>query len=172
MSESTNAPMPTLESQKKIVDAYLAAFKKTRLVMPIGGGAMLKHAIESGAGWRPTAWATWAVFPKPGATCAWPTRKCCPQPTPWTPGSQHPSPGKPVGTCGNGSRKAGRFVSSSTTHWPCTARSSTTSRHRCRRARTCGPRWSGSCGGWVTDWCSRSSLIPRRSNPARSSTSE
>ncbi len=52
MSESTNAPMPTVESQKKIVDAYLAAFKKTRLVMLIGGGEMLKHAVANGAGWR------------------------------------------------------------------------------------------------------------------------
>ena len=52
MSESTNAPMPTMESQEKIVDAYLAAFQKTRLVMLIGGGEMLKQAIEHGTGWR------------------------------------------------------------------------------------------------------------------------
>lgn len=52
MSQSTNAPMPTLETQKKIVDAYLAAFKKTPLVMLIGGGDMLKQAVENGAGWR------------------------------------------------------------------------------------------------------------------------
>jgi hypothetical protein len=52
MSQSTNAPMPTIETQKKIVDAYLAAFKKTPLVMLIGGGEMLKYAVENGAGWR------------------------------------------------------------------------------------------------------------------------
>ena len=52
MSQSTNAPMPTVETQKEIVDAYLAAFKKTPLVMLIGGGKMLKHAVENGAGWR------------------------------------------------------------------------------------------------------------------------
>jgi len=52
MSQSTNAPMPMLETQRKIVDAYLAAFKKTPLVMLIGGGDMLKHAVENGAGWR------------------------------------------------------------------------------------------------------------------------
>ena len=52
MSESTNAPMPTLETQKKIVDAYLAAFQKTPLVMLIGGGDLLKYAVEHGAGWR------------------------------------------------------------------------------------------------------------------------
>ena len=52
MSQSTNAPMPTPETQKKIVDAYLAAFQKTPLVMLIGGGDMLKYAVENGAGWR------------------------------------------------------------------------------------------------------------------------
>jgi hypothetical protein len=52
MSQSSNAPMPTLETQKKIVDAYLAAFKKTPLVMLIGGDEMLKHAVQNGAGWR------------------------------------------------------------------------------------------------------------------------
>ena len=52
MSESTNAPMPTLETQKKIVDAYRAAFQKTPLVMLIGGGEMLKYAVDHGAGWR------------------------------------------------------------------------------------------------------------------------
>jgi hypothetical protein len=52
MSQSTNAPMPTFQSQKRIVDAYLAAFKKTPLVMLIGGGEMLKHAVENGTGWR------------------------------------------------------------------------------------------------------------------------
>ncbi len=52
MSQSSNAPMPALETQKKIVDAYLAAFKKTPLVMLVGGGEMLKHAVENGAGWR------------------------------------------------------------------------------------------------------------------------
>ncbi|MFO7904889.1 MAG: DUF4832 domain-containing protein [Planctomycetota bacterium] len=52
MSQSTNAPMPTPETQKKIVDAYLSAFQKTPLVMLIGGGDMLKYAVESGTGWR------------------------------------------------------------------------------------------------------------------------
>jgi hypothetical protein len=36
--------MPTPETQKKIVDAYRTAFRKTPLVMLIGGGDMLKHA--------------------------------------------------------------------------------------------------------------------------------
>ena len=52
MSQSTKAPMPTRETQRKIVDAYLAAFTKTPLVMLIGGGEMLTHAVEHGAGWR------------------------------------------------------------------------------------------------------------------------
>lgn len=52
MSRSSHAPMPTLETQRKIVDAYLAAFPKTPLLMLIGGGPMLKHAIARGTGWR------------------------------------------------------------------------------------------------------------------------
>ncbi len=46
MSQSSNAPMPALETQKKIVDAYLAAFKKTPLVMLIGGGEM-RHGFPA-----------------------------------------------------------------------------------------------------------------------------
>jgi len=52
MSQSSNAPMPTPDTQKRIVDAYLAAFQKTPLVMLIGGGEMLKYAVANGAGWR------------------------------------------------------------------------------------------------------------------------
>ncbi len=52
MSESTNAPMPTPETQKKIVDAYLAAFRQTPLLMLVGGGDMLQYAVEHGCGWR------------------------------------------------------------------------------------------------------------------------
>ncbi len=52
MSQSSNAPMPTLETQKKIVDTYLAAFQKTPLVMLVGGGEMLRYAVENGTGWR------------------------------------------------------------------------------------------------------------------------
>jgi hypothetical protein len=44
--------MPTSETQKKIVDAYLVAFQKTPLVMLIGGDDMLKHAVKNGTGWR------------------------------------------------------------------------------------------------------------------------
>jgi len=44
--------MPKPETQQKIVDAWLAAFKKTRLLMLIGGGKMLTYATQRGAGWR------------------------------------------------------------------------------------------------------------------------
>jgi hypothetical protein len=44
--------MPKPENQRRIVDAYLAAFRRTPLVMLIGGGEMLKYATERGAGWR------------------------------------------------------------------------------------------------------------------------
>jgi hypothetical protein len=49
---NSNCKMPSPETQKKIVDAYLASFKKTRLVMLMGGGEMLTHATRQGAGWR------------------------------------------------------------------------------------------------------------------------
>lgn len=52
MSGASNASMPSPEAQKKIVDAYLAAFQKTPLVMLIGGDDMLKHAVKNGTGWR------------------------------------------------------------------------------------------------------------------------
>ncbi|MHC4400816.1 MAG: DUF4832 domain-containing protein [Planctomycetota bacterium] len=52
MSGSANAKMPTPENQKKIVDAYLAAFRTTPLVMLIGGGEMLEYATQHGTGWR------------------------------------------------------------------------------------------------------------------------
>jgi hypothetical protein len=52
MSRSSNAKMPTHETRKKIVDAYLAAFQKTPLVMLIGGDEMLRYAVENGTGWR------------------------------------------------------------------------------------------------------------------------
>lgn len=49
---AADAKMPTIETQKKIVDAYLAAFRKTPLVMLIGGGDMLKYGVKHGTGWR------------------------------------------------------------------------------------------------------------------------
>ena len=52
MSQSSDVKMPRLETRKKIVDAYLAAFKKTPLLMLIGGREMLKYAVGKGTGWR------------------------------------------------------------------------------------------------------------------------
>lgn len=52
MSGAANAKMPTAENRKRIVDAYLAAFNKTPLLMLIGGGEMLEHATQHGTGWR------------------------------------------------------------------------------------------------------------------------
>ncbi len=49
---SSPAEMPSDKAQKEIVDAYLAAFQKTPLVMLIGGGKMLKYAVAHGTGWR------------------------------------------------------------------------------------------------------------------------
>ncbi len=52
MSNAKGVSMPTPENQQKIVDAWLAAFKKTQLLMLIGGGKMLTYATQHGAGWR------------------------------------------------------------------------------------------------------------------------
>jgi hypothetical protein len=52
LSGSKNCKVPTLENRKKVVDAYLAAFRKTPLVMLIGGGECLTYAAQHGTGWR------------------------------------------------------------------------------------------------------------------------
>jgi hypothetical protein len=85
---SSPAEMPSAEAQKKIVDAYLAAFQKTPLLMLIGGGPMLKHATQHGTGWRADCLGdmggfskTWChmrmayprMLPEAGAVDAWKT---------------------------------------------------------------------------------------------------
>jgi len=52
MSSSKTGKMPTMANRKKIIDAYFAAFKKTQLLMLIGGGECLSYAVSLGAGWR------------------------------------------------------------------------------------------------------------------------
>jgi hypothetical protein len=52
MSSSKTGKMPTMETRKKIIDAYFAAFRKTQLLMLIGGGECLSYAVSLGAGWR------------------------------------------------------------------------------------------------------------------------
>jgi hypothetical protein len=52
LSGSKNCKLPTLENRMKVVDAYLAAFKKTSLLMLIGGRQCLKYATDHGTGWR------------------------------------------------------------------------------------------------------------------------
>ena len=52
LSGSKRCSLPTQENRMKVVDAYLAAFKKTSLVMLIGGEDCAKYAVQHGAGWR------------------------------------------------------------------------------------------------------------------------
>lgn len=52
LSGSKSSKMPTLENRMKVVDAYLAAFKKTPLLMLIGGKEYLTYATQHSAGWR------------------------------------------------------------------------------------------------------------------------
>ncbi len=67
MSDASNATMPTKENQRKIVDAYLAAFPNTPLLMLVNGGELLTYATQKGAGWRAdslgdmgTFWRNWS----------------------------------------------------------------------------------------------------------------
>jgi len=52
MSSSEAGRMPSPEHQKQIIDAYLAAFRRTSVLMLIGGRDSLTYAAERGAGWR------------------------------------------------------------------------------------------------------------------------
>jgi hypothetical protein len=52
LSGSKNCRMPTLANRMKVVDAYLTAFRKTPLLMLIGGEECLKYACDHGTGWR------------------------------------------------------------------------------------------------------------------------
>ena len=52
LSGSRNCKLPTQDNREKVIDAYLAAFKKTPLLMLIGGGDCLKYASAHGTGWR------------------------------------------------------------------------------------------------------------------------
>lgn len=52
LSGSKNCELPTLENRMRVVDAYLAAFTKTPLVMLINGAECTAHAIRHGTGWR------------------------------------------------------------------------------------------------------------------------
>lgn len=52
LSRSKNCKLPTMENRMKVVNAYLAAFKKTPLVMLLNGQECTTYAIQHGAGWR------------------------------------------------------------------------------------------------------------------------
>jgi hypothetical protein len=52
LSGSKKCRLPTLENRMKVVEAYLAAFKKTPLVMLLNGQECTTFATRHGAGWR------------------------------------------------------------------------------------------------------------------------
>ncbi|RME95744.1 MAG: DUF4832 domain-containing protein [Verrucomicrobia bacterium] len=52
MSRAEGLGMPKPETQRRIVETYLQAFRRTPLLMLIGGGDMLRYALEKGTGWR------------------------------------------------------------------------------------------------------------------------
>jgi hypothetical protein len=54
--------MPSRKNQKRFIDMYTKNFKKTPLVMLIGGARneMLHYAIKHGAGWRADCWGNYS----------------------------------------------------------------------------------------------------------------
>jgi len=52
MSSSKTGKMPTMANRERIIDTYVAAFRKTPLLMLIGGRECLTYAARRGAGWR------------------------------------------------------------------------------------------------------------------------
>ncbi|MBN2317278.1 MAG: DUF4832 domain-containing protein [Sedimentisphaerales bacterium] len=52
MSSSKLGKMPTMANRERIIDTYVEAFRKTPLLMLIGGRECLTYAAQRGAGWR------------------------------------------------------------------------------------------------------------------------
>jgi hypothetical protein len=52
MSSSKTAQMPRMETRKLIIDTYVAAFRRTPLLMLVGDTECLAYAAQRGAGWR------------------------------------------------------------------------------------------------------------------------
>jgi hypothetical protein len=52
LSGSKTCRLPALENRIKVVEAYLAAFRKTPLLMLIAGRECLTYAVQRGTGWR------------------------------------------------------------------------------------------------------------------------
>jgi hypothetical protein len=52
MSSSKTGKMPTMANRERIIDTYVEAFRKTPLLMLIGGRECLTYAARRGAGWR------------------------------------------------------------------------------------------------------------------------
>jgi hypothetical protein len=52
LSGSKTCQLPALTNRMKVVNTYLAAFKKTPLLMLIGAKECLTYATQHGAGWR------------------------------------------------------------------------------------------------------------------------
>jgi hypothetical protein len=52
MSGSKTGKMPTMENRRRIIDAYIAAYERTPLLMLIGGRECLTYAARHGTGWR------------------------------------------------------------------------------------------------------------------------
>ena len=56
--------MPSEANQRRIAEAYLGAFKKTRLLMTLHSSTSMRRAIEGGAGWRADCLGDLGMFAK------------------------------------------------------------------------------------------------------------
>ena len=61
-TSGTGLNMPPDSILRKFVDLYLDNFKKTPLVMQIGGAEELKYAVEKGTGWRADCLGDYGMF--------------------------------------------------------------------------------------------------------------
>ncbi len=163
--------MPTPQNQKKIVDCYLDAFKKTPVIMLIGGDEASSTPSRAEPDGAPIASAIWADSLATGATCSKDIRSTSFRAASKTLGRKPPSPGKAAGTCASGSAKVGRSATFSTMPWPCTARISTTSRRHCPRDPKSAPKPNASSAGSGTASSSSNLSTPPRPRPANRSNS-
>ena len=166
LSGSDKNKLPTLKNRTRLIDAYFAAFKKTPLLMLIGGGQCLKDACGRGAGSRTDCLGDLGGFSKTWCHM----RKGYPEFIRQA-GIENDWKTAPVAweTCWdmrNGPRRVGRCGTSSIMLWHFMDLTSTTSQHPCHPATRCVPSWSGFSAGWVIASYSTNSGIPRKSSRA------
>jgi hypothetical protein len=64
MSGSKTGRLPSETARRRVVEAYLGAFKKTPLLMTLGSQVAVRLAFERGAGWRADCLGDFGMFAK------------------------------------------------------------------------------------------------------------